>query len=449
MVIHEYNGYIDIDKKSYSFSFSNFKFSIHVGTIPGDYVGWGKIKQIVNDGWIHAFDLAQNELYLYVDSADYSFQGDYVYNIAGYIRMFYLNRKSSRNSKFSSEEIIFKHSVIDYLFACDDEYMNRISYLLDSWKSQEAPKEMLSSRKEYELDISGNKYLVSFPTYIQYSYDNPFPFEFFNTITVKSSKSSCGIKEVWEIASIIQLFLQLVSQTRIIVLDEVMLNFNNRENHEYNAWLYMRPQKDAPSLSRCSILPYNNINKEIGNILNQIASNQICFRSLFNYHSNEIITYDIMNICAAFEAQFLISYPKFKDKEQSAIKARMVADLETKRSEYSGKEASYFDDILNGLKNYNDTLQKRLQYALDEFTRVYGDDDTKFDFHDEYSTLPKRIKDTRNALDHGNYKYKLTPLMFRDVELLRAIIYMLILEQANMDEKNIKACLKKLSRFPH
>ena len=187
----------------------------------------------------------------------------------------------------------------------------------------------------------------------------------------------------------------------------------------------------------------------IGNIFDQISGNQIYFRSLFNENDAIIRTYDIMNICAAFEAQFDILEPKFKDKTQSDIKKKMVNHLASHRTEYDDTEAVYFDAILNGLKNFNDTLQKRLQIALDEFIRIYGEDDICFDFSPEYRTMPKRIKDTRNALDHGNHTYQLTSLMFKDTELLRAITYMLILKKANMSDTNIRACLKRLSKFPY
>lgn len=61
----------------------------------------------------------------------------------------------------------------------------------------------------------------------------------------------------------------------------------------------------------------------------------------------------------------------------------------------------YFD----GLKNFNHALCKRIQIALDEVIRIYGEDDIVFDFSPEYRTIPKRMKGTRNALNHGNCTY--------------------------------------------
>lgn len=442
-----YNGYIDIDGTKYSYTFSDFVFSIHVGDRPGQYMGWERCNQVVNDGWIHIWDLSQNELYLHVERPIYLSPGDYSYAISGYIRLFYLDRKSDRNSPFLCHNLLFEHPVIDFLFDCDDEYIQRIVSLFNSWNGSAETNDMHTDRRIHKFSLSGTEYEIHFPTYCHYKYDDPFPFQVSNAILIENANIH-RVEDVWQVANIVKLFLQLVSQSRIINLDEVSLNSMASE-HPYNAWLYMRPEQNVSISSRERVLKYKDIKECIGNIFDQISENQVYFRSLFNEHDTIIHTYDIMNICAAFEAQFAVLEPKFKDKMQSEIKKRMVDHLISHRTEYTDSEAIYFDAIIDGLKNFNDTLQKRLQIALDEFIRIYGENDIGFDFSPDYKTMPKRIKDTRNALDHGNRTYRLTSLMFKDTELLRAITYMLILQKANMSDTNIRACLKRLSKFPY
>lgn len=442
-----YNGYIDIDGAKYSYTFSDFIFSIHVGDRPGRYMGWERCNQIVNDGWIHTWDLSQNELYLHVERPIYLSHGEYSYAISGYIRLFYLDRKSDRNAPFLCHNLLFEHPAIDFLFDCDDEYIQRVVSLFGSWNDNVESNDMHTDRRVHKFSLSGTGYEITFQTYCQYKYDAPFPFHVFNAILVENANMQ-SVKEVWHVANTVKLFLQLVSQSRIINLDKVTLNFMVSE-HLYNAWLYMRPEQNVSISNRERVLKYKDIKECIGNIFEQISKNQVYFRSLFNEDDTIIHTYDIMNICAAFEAQFAVFAPKFEDKTKSNVKKKMVNHLLSHRTEYDDTETEYFDAILYGLKNFNDTLQKRLQIALDEFIRIYGEDDIGFDFSPEYKTMPKRIKDTRNALDHGNHTYQLTSLMFKDTELLRAITYMLILKKANMSDSNIRACLKRLSKFPY
>lgn len=442
-----YNGYVDIDGAKYSYTFSDFVLSIHIGDRPGQYMGWEKCNQIVNNGWIHIWDLSQNELYLCVERPMYLSPGEYSYAILGYVRLFYLDRKSNRDSPFLCRNLLFKHPVIDFLFDCNDEYIQRIVSLFNSWSDGTEKENMHTGRGTHKFSLSGTEYQIHFPTYCQYKYDAPFPFDIFNAILIEGADIQC-VNDVWLIANTVRHFLQLVSQSRIINLDEVSLNFMSSEK-PYNAWLYMRPEQNISVSNRERVLKYKDIKECIGNIFDQISRNQIYFRALFNEHDTIIRTYDIMNICAAFEAQFAVIEPKFKDKTQSNTKKKMVNHLMTHRTEYDDTETDYFDVILNGLKNFNDTLRKRLQIALDKFIKIYGEDNIGFDFTPDYRAMPKRIADTRNALDHGNRTYQLTSVMFKDTELLRAITYMLILQKAGMSDSNIRACLKRLSKFPY
>lgn len=444
---HRYNGYIDINGTQYAYTFSDFLLSIHIGERHDKYVGWDCCNQVIKNGWIHIWDLTQNELYLRVDSPIYLSPGEFGYNISGYIRLFYLDRKSNRDSEFACQTIVFRHPVIDFLFDCDDAYIQRLIFLLKKWRKEVDVEDISSDRHTHNFSANGIDYSVSFPTFCSYEYANPFPFDIFNAINVVASKPQ-SIDDVWRISNIIKLFLQLVSQSGTINLDKVKLDPCSI-NSKYNACLYLRTEKNIPLPIRDRVLKYRDIQESIGNLLNQICNNQVYFRALFSSDNSKIYTHDIMNICAAFESQFAALEPKFKDKALTDVKRKMVNDLASHRKEYSEDEFNLFDTILMGLKNFNDTLQTRLQIALDEFIRIYGADNVEFDFSREYATMPKRIKDTRNALDHGNRTYSLNALMFRDTELLRAITYMLILKKADMPDSNIKACLQKLAKIPH
>ena len=208
-------------------------------------------------------------------------------------------------------------------------------------------------------------------------------------------------------------------------------------------------------ISRRGVLKFDNIKKGVTNIFEQIALNKICFRSLFQHDSNSYYMYDIMNACAAFEAQFEETYKnKFKFKEQSTVKSKMIKYIEDSRQNYSTEELEYFDAILNGFKNYRDTLKKRIEIALNEFKRIYeqineGEEDRDYkikqDFMHDYQSLPERIVNARNALDHGNLKYLITWSAFTDTELLRAVTYMLILQKAEIDDYDIMCCLEKMA----
>lgn len=51
-------------------------------------------------------------------------------------------------------------------------------------------------------------------------------------------------------------------------------------------------------------------------------------------------------------------------------------------------------------------------------------------------------------LDHGNVEYKFERIMYWDAELLRAMVYMLILKTAGISDEKIFNSIKKLSKYP-
>ena len=64
----------------------------------------------------------------------------------------------------------------------------------------------------------------------------------------------------------------------------------------------------------------------------------------------------------------------------------------------------------------------------------------------DYEKMPERIKNSRNALDHGNRDMVLNSNAHWDGELLRAIVYMMILKEAGVDEEKIRHSLNKFTR---
>mgnify|MGYP001157725492 FL=1 len=158
-----------------------------------------------------------------------------------------------------------------------------------------------------------------------------------------------------------------------------------------------------------------------------------------------------MNICAAFELQFDISVKQnYKYKEQEKVKKKIIKIIEDSREiQFSDSEKIHFDEILVGIKNVKEILKKRIDIVLQEFVQIYGDLNIKCDFEEDYVNMPERIKNSRNALDHGNVEYKFERQMYWDAELLRAMVYMLILKTAGVSDKDkLFNSVKKLSKYP-
>ena len=277
--------------------------------------------------------------------------------------------------------------------------------------------------------------------------DLPFPYVIKNFIQILGEKMN-GLQDAFRIVKTIQLFLKFISQSpNVNFYDSIWLvkgeDINNR-----NIFMYLRPEDERLNAKR--VLLYEDIDEIIGNLIEMIYNNQICFRSLFVSDYDRITYADIMNVCAAFETQFQSRYVKnFRYKEQDRVKKKMIEILKQARDlQFDETEKPLFDELLDGVKYVSETLKKRIEIALNDFVEMYGEEDIQYDFEKSYLEMPERIKNSRNALDHGKINYPFQNVMYWDAELLRAIVYMMILETAGLvgNKHKIKNSIEKLSK---
>ena len=107
---------------------------------------------------------------------------------------------------------------------------------------------------------------------------------------------------------------------------------------------------------------------------------------------------------------------------------------QNKSSIIDGDEEAY-NVVVEGIKYVNETLKNRIQEALNSFVEIYGEQQVRLRFSNDFEKMPERIKNSRNYLDHGNVKKSFTKKSFTDAELLRAVVYMMIIESAGITEK--------------
>ena len=217
--------------------------------------------------------------------------------------------------------------------------------------------------------------------------------------------------------------------------DECMA-FGDNYN-DIDIYMNVRPDENA-TIRKELVIEYDEIKDGLGKLFEMFYRDEICNRSLFICDSQKITYMDIMNICAAFEAQFRESYGnKYKIQKQEDVKNKLVKFIENHKTELINEnEEEAYSDIMQGLKNVTETLQARIQQSLDELENDYGKERIKARFMVDYENMPCRIKNSRNAMDHGRKNYKLSYNEYLDSELLRAIVYMLALKKAGIVDKN-------------
>ena len=451
--MEEYRGFININKVDYHFIFDNFVLRIFAGK--DETLKLEHIISIINNGVLHLSNLLlpNNDIFVFVDKCKIGYIGS-IGNEFHVYAMGFVSR-NRYNDDFSLEKmpidrcikvesLLIRHPILDCFFSDDELLLHRCVMALAKHEPDLNIKLDIEEREIFDLSVNGKAYNFEFGVTVECDYyEKSMPYTLLNYI--KINVDAIGLNELIKIVEIVKLFLSFISQSRTVNLEPILINI--RQSFPYcDGKLYLRPDGNG-AFSKSRVLRYEDIQLGISRIFEQILHNKICFRSLLNVEHDKIQLYDIINVCAAFESQFKSTNPKFKDNAQKAVRRKMYADLATHRKNYSCGEQTYFDKILKFLNTYNDILLQRLETALNEFVEIHGEFATKTTFKADYEVMPKRIKDARDALAHGNNAHKITEATLTDVLLLRAITYMLILQDAKIHRDNIKSCLLRMSLF--
>lgn len=439
-------GKIIIGEENCRFEFGNYILTIISET--GKFLSRSKLCSVIdNNNWLILTDDDNNNLYLKIDEVHYCGKFEYRYNVVAYLLQYSYydsNLKAMVSRPFSFEHIVIRNDILDYFFRNDNTYIESTIRLLQDWYSYSPEKISLSKRPTYKINIGKMEYNLNFIVMIERS-NKPFPFNINNAIKVSGDISN-SIECLWNIIKIMRFFLKFIAQSSSVNFDKEIRIYCGDDINECRTFFYLRPEQERKIYPK-RVLEYSNLKDGIGNLIDSISSNKIYFRSLFSVDTDLITCADIMNICAAFESQYDSLYGDFRDKKKSGVKKKMIKMIVEKEDLFTEDEESYYKDILEGFRNYRDSLKQRIEYALSEFVKIYGDENVQCDFEETYLDMPTRIKDARNALDHGNKEHIFYHSTYWDSELLRAITYMLILKQANIPDEQIRQCLKKLSKF--
>jgi len=433
-----YKGNIEVKGTIYPFLFSDYRLVISTGN---DKISWSDLRELMDEGVLILTDTFGSELTLFAEKFELIHLGEYAIHVLGYIARY---DPDGYDTKSPVKSLLFKHPVIDYFFRRDQQIIERYIGVLNSLK-EDGESDVSPKRQEYQITINDKDYTLQFDAISYYLPGERHPFLIYNCILVKS-EDNISDSEILRIVGIVKTFLRFISHTRDIDLEPVLINYygNNLHSKPYDAALKLKSVGEGVFAPE-SVIPYECLQKGIANIFTQIARSQINFRNLFDSSKTEICMNDIVNACAAFEAQFDLAYSKkFSFPEQKAVKEKMIANLTALRNTYMDTELEHFDSLLAGFNNVKEFLKKRLEIALADLVNIYGERETESKFREGYQEMPERIKNARNWIAHGDHTKPLESAAFFDVRLVRAITYMLILKEAKLTDSDIKSCIREI-----
>lgn len=351
-------------------------------------------------------------------------------------------------AKEEIHRISYRSNVLDYFY----RPKGRIARVAKKLNYCSGKKTVCPLRvKRYPFKIGNKDLEIFFDETIELKPYQAKDIEVYNIMYVES-KESLTYDEVIEVNTLVKRFLSFVSNMRKISVDYIGINaYKYQERNVYRCGHYVVNDPKECTLTGIA-LDYDSISSKIGDILDLVCNDNICFISLFQYEDGKIGTVDIMNVCATFECQFKITYPGYKNKEFEGARNEIVNGIkqiiDTKK--IGGEDVSDYEAIMHSVKLYNDTLLHRLEYAFADFKKFVAEytNNPALYLGNDYDAIPKLIKNARNKLDHGSKKNEVYANELISTVTVRIVIYFMILKSAGLRGKKLAKCMNNFFSIP-
>lgn len=273
-----------------------------------------------------------------------------------------------------------------------------------------------------------------------------------------SLKESTSLFDIYQIVNKInEVFKFIFNRSNIsfssIKLESVPIEVkdsidNTLELVSFSATMYI--------LNQTNEIPTRSINHMIDPILNN-------FNSLMEVVNKEIISYypkddndfnyvdveKFIKVCGTFEREFNDCFPNYletKEPNYAFVKEKLLnflTELDEDLRETNGKSRKKIKSFRNTIEKMNEKLEKRLNYAFDEFAYCLQ---SRFEDYCKRTEITENtFKDVCNCFANKRNKYVHTfnDLGFSKEEIagfvvVRELIYCMVLKQAGFTNKEIE-----------
>ena len=343
----DYSGKIKLNDKEYDYFIKGYEMTIIDSRT--DFFRKNKLGDILGK-WLETNTDNHKKLKLKL-SYKYFNDNAVTMNIDAFLYVLDLELDENRKND-EIHKLTFRSEVLDYFYRPQKDYIENVSKIINSFAKNDYNKK---ATKKYEFKYNNKNYILYFGINCYLKVYNNFMFDVFSSLNIEC-KENITMDEVHELSIIVKKFLSFISNNRKVYIDTILVNSYFDENIKYKNGEFYLNQSAKEKIEFKSVLNYDDIKENIGNIFDEIINDKICFISLFQYDKDYINTIDIMNICAAFESQFDVTYPKYRDDNFKKIKKEIINHIKLIEEKFSSdiKNKEVYDDILNSVKNYKD-----------------------------------------------------------------------------------------------
>lgn len=254
-------------------------------------------------------------------------------------------------------------------------------------------------------------------------------------------------------------FLKFITYRKNITFKHLILKKKN-ETGKYRkvGKLYIKELKsdrtEEKKVIQEQLIDLPLLEEHLGKLFERLAENKIYITHIpeTSFEKNRITPSRIIMATAGFEWQFRSTYKELSRESEDKYKDQkeeILAFLEEKIKQNTGKKKKYFKSYRNLLLRSDMTLADKINWALTEFsnelnlfiTPLYnwnGVTEVK------YSDISERIQTQRNNIAHGNLDKEFNSYVILDLLVLEWLYYAMVLSDIGVSREKIRLAINKL-----
>ncbi|MFD2130398.1 HEPN domain-containing protein [Pseudogracilibacillus auburnensis] len=328
----------------------------------------------------------------------------------------------------------------------------------DTGQSELKMESFENTEKQFEFNIEGQTIQGSLNISRTYSHVSTMPIKLQTELNLYF-KPTNEFELVERLANVTYSFLKFITYRKNINFKHLILKKKNEEGkYRKVGRLYIKDLQshhtEEKKVLQERLIDFPLLEEHLGQLFEKLAENDIYITHIpeTSLDQNIITPSRVIMITAGFEWQFRFTYKelsrvsedKYKDQRQE-----ILAFLEEKIEENTGKKKKYFKSYRNLLLRSNMTLSDKINWALNEFSNelnlfirqlynLNGVTEVK------YSDISARIQTQRNNIAHGNIDEEFDSYVIMDLIVLEWLYYAMVLSDVGISRANVRSAINKL-----
>lgn len=329
----------------------------------------------------------------------------------------------------------------------------------DTGQSEVKVKPFNKTDKQFEFSFEGQDIQGNFNISRNFSNVSTMPIKLQTDMNLYFEPTD-KFEMVEKLFNVTYSFMKFITYRRNVSFGNITLKKKNDKTGKYRKVgnLYIKINKseyvEEEKVIQERIIDLPLIEENLGELFEKLAETKIYISHIpdNSFDNNRITPSRIIMATAGFEWQFQSTYESLSresDDKYKQQKEEILAFLNEKVYQNTGKNKKYFKRYRSLLLRSDLTLSDKINWALTEFSdelklfitslyKMNGVNEVK------YSDISERVQNQRNDIAHGNIDKEFNSYVILDLLVLEWLYYAMVLSDIGVSRQKVKLAINKL-----